>query len=226
MNNNVVNFDFPSFFNDKLKERGYTLKRVAELSGIAVRHLENMSEGKFAALPSAPYVHGYLVKLGELLDFDGEMWWKYLEETGSLNRSGPADELPKNRFARRPLNRYAWLIILVLGLAVYLVIQSPRILGKPSLVVEHPREESLSVNIGSVTMYGEALADTLMINGESVPILEGGRWEKTITLTPGLNTIELKAKKFLGRETVVERKIYYEPLRGEEPPPASTSTGQ
>ena len=45
---------------------------------------------------------------------------------------------------------------------------------------------------------------------ELIPIGESGLWQKTILLGPGDNTIRVRAKKFLGRETEVVRHIIFE----------------
>ena len=54
-------------------------------------------------------------------------------------------------------------------------------------------------------------ARELFMNGELVSIESGGAWEKGVALEPGLNTIEIRAKKFLGRETTITRQIFYTP---------------
>ena len=42
---------FEQFLNERLKERGMTLKRLSELSGISQKHLEYLARGEFDHLP-------------------------------------------------------------------------------------------------------------------------------------------------------------------------------
>ena len=71
---NSEQFDFASFFASRLKERGLTVKKLSELSGISQKDLQNLSEGDFDHLPPAPYLRGYTQKLSKILEFDPEFW--------------------------------------------------------------------------------------------------------------------------------------------------------
>ena len=55
---------FETFFRERIKDRGISLKKLSELTGIAISHLENMVRGNFDDVPSAPYFHGYIIRLG------------------------------------------------------------------------------------------------------------------------------------------------------------------
>src|SRR5882724_10406402 len=95
--------DFALFLSEKMRGKNMTAKKLAELSGILENHIEQLMAGRYEALPPAPYLHGYLARLGEALDFNGEEWWTRLKEEGLLAGSGPKDQLPTNRFAKKKI---------------------------------------------------------------------------------------------------------------------------
>ena len=67
------------FLRDRMKDKGISLKRLADLTGIAINHIENMLRGDFEHVPPTPYFRGYLIRLGEVLNFDGEAWWEKIK---------------------------------------------------------------------------------------------------------------------------------------------------
>lgn len=217
-------FDFASFFSAKLKERGLTLRKLSELSGISMEDLKNMSEGDFAELPPAPYLRGYTARLAKILEFDPEIWWLHFERLGVLKHSGSDDRLPENRFALSRAARSRWVIAFAVVLVLYGAIRFSRILGEPVVTVLEPSAATAQVTASNITIRGIVeYADTVSVNGESVPVAADGSWQKTVSLEPGLNTIAIKSKKFLGRETSVIRQIVYEPTSA-IPTPASFSS--
>src|ERR1700690_1518674 len=92
---------FQEFFAMRLKERGVSLKKLSDITGISPTHLENMFHGNLENMPSAPYFRGYLMRIGKVLDFDGEVWWERLRADGLIKNSGELDSLPKNRFLKQ-----------------------------------------------------------------------------------------------------------------------------
>jgi hypothetical protein len=213
--------DFSSFLKDRLRDRGLSLKRVSEASGIPVNFLEGLVYGDEEKLPPAPYLRGYLVKLGRLLDFDYEPLWKEFKDKQTLKISGPEDKLPQNRFAVKTGSKNLWLIAAVILIAGYLGLRLYPITGKPRLNVLSPAQALTSAEAGTLLVSGSAgPGERVFVNREEVKVGEGGGWEKRIDLQPGLNSIEITAKKFLGRETKIIRQVVYEPPTR----PAATST--
>ena len=208
----MEHLDFPSFLAERLRSRGMSLKKLAEVSGIAPNHLQNLADGHFGKLPAAPYLRGYLTAIGEILEFDPEEWWRQIKEEGFVVRSGATDELPKNRFAAKPIGKYIWAAILGVLLLGYLGFRFSQIIGRPVLVIDRPDATLAATTEGILTLAGRLEnGDQLSINGEPVTTLADGTWLKRVSLQPGLNTFVISAKKLLGREVVVTRQIVYEP---------------
>lgn len=197
------------FLGERLRDKNITLERLSELSGIAIKHLENILKGDAEKLPPAPYLHGYLLKLGGILDFDGNAYWEAWRKQ-AIPSSGAMDKLPKNRFSKKPAARYVWIGVVALLLLIYLAFQLPRIIGAPSLSVTSPKNEITNTTSSQITVSGILLnARELYINGEMIPLGDGGTWEKSVSLQAGLNTIEITAKKFLGGEAKVLKQVFY-----------------
>lgn len=210
---NENNFRFEDFFKEKVRERGIDLKKLSENSGIALKHLNAIAAGDFKKLPSAPYFRGYLMRLGEILDFDPEMWWQRLNTGGFVKTSGSEDRMPKNRFVTKINSKILWISAGILVAIIYLVIQLPRILGRPEITITFPQENPAIASFQELNILGTVEnASELKINGESIQIEENGLWQKKVLLQSGPNPFEITAKKFLGRETKIELKIIYQPV--------------
>lgn len=214
---------FQEFFNSRLREKGFSLERLAEMTGITVKHLRNLSHGDFAHLPAAPYLRGYLIRIGEALDFDGEAYWREIEAQNSVFRSGAGDQLPKNRFARRSLGALIPLSIAALLLLGYIGIRSAAIIGRPTITLTAPTETLTRTIEDSIAVTGSIENGTsVLVNNESIPLRDDSSFETTVRLEPGLNLIEITGSKFLGSEVKLLRQVVYEPPIPR--PGATTST--
>jgi cytoskeletal protein RodZ len=204
---------FEKFFTERLRQRNISIKKIAEMTGISRAHLENIASGNFGDLPSAPYLHGYLIRLGKILDFDGEIWWEEVKNENILKKSGPKDVLPKNRFTKKRPIKFIWACAILIIAIIYLIFQFARISGKPSITLIFPAENPYTAASSELTLQGTAMnADSLSVNGDTVMLQAGGAWQKDVLLQNGLNTFAVRAKKFLGGESdIVEQVIYNEP---------------
>ncbi len=91
---------------EALKLKGLNLDKLSQLTGVSERSLALILEERFEKLPSAPYIHGYLLKIAEVLNLDGQkLWQEYLKNNAEIRRSGQEDTLPLNRFAIPKLNK-------------------------------------------------------------------------------------------------------------------------
>lgn len=219
--NHEENVNFQEFLNSRLRERGFSLEKLSKISGIALKHLENLARGDLEHLPAAPYLHGYIIRLGQILDFDGEAWWEKIKKEEGVKRSGARDELPKNRFARSSIKPSTWLALAaILFLIFYFGFRFAQIFGEPTIIVNEPAADPTTVTVDTLVVSGKLEnGDSLTVNSSTALLHADGSWEETILLQPGLNTITITAKKTLGREKTVVRHVNYE-----LPPQIATST--
>ncbi len=218
---------FEQFFSERIKERGVSLKKLADVTGIAPMHIESLLRGDFEALPSAPYLRGYLLRLGDELGFDGEEWWKRLRRDGAVkNYSGPGDILPRNRFIKQTPPKYIWAIVVVVILAIYFAFQAHRILGTPVITVTFPTGNPYTTASNTITFSGTVTnADTLYLNDtQEIPVAPDGSWQETVLLGAGPNPFKISAKKFLGGTAVITENVFYETTGSASGTPAFGST--
>lgn len=213
--------EFAGFLTTRLRERKESVRRLAQATGIPEETIQHLLAGDTSALPAAPYMHGYLVKLGEELHFDGEDWWRQLKRSVPITSSGLGDRMPRNRFSRNKIPAWAlWGVPLLLILLAFFGFRFAAIIGLPDVAIAQPDRDGIVVNTSSTTLTGSATPGSrLTINGEAIPLSSSGSWEKEVTLQPGApNDFTVQATKFLGRSRSASRRIFF------EPPVMTTST--
>lgn len=206
--------DFQSFLSAKLKEKNLNLKKLSEISGIALCHLENLNSGNFDDLPSAPYVRGYLKKIGGILEFNSEEWWQILKTQENIKSSGEEDELPKNRFLKNSQTKKIVAVVVAVIILSYFGFRFSQIFGRPEILLTYPQGEGILTSTNpEITIQGTLKnGDKILIGNEEIPVSSDGSWQKIVPLTSSTpNNIEITAKKFLGRETKLTLQIIYEP---------------
>ncbi|MBI4160190.1 helix-turn-helix domain-containing protein [Candidatus Wolfebacteria bacterium] len=197
---------------DGLEDRGLTVPRLAELTDIPERYLAAICEGDARRLPPAPYVRGYLSRIGDFLSIDGQGLWRLYKEEYPIRTAGVADRLPANRFAAQSAGK-KWIFI-VAGFIVMLygVWRLPSFLGTPYLELTAPDTSPFVTRISPLDLSGRINSgDSLVINNESISVDASGRFDKQWPLEPGVNTLEFTVKKFLGREIKTTRQVIYQP---------------
>ena len=198
---------------EHIELKGLTPKKIADMTSIPERYIMTLLEGTNEYLPPTPYVHGYIAKLAEILDFDKETVWRLYQKESILRHSGNMDRLPNNRFAIRPVKR-AWLFggIIAVALLAYLGSNIWSILTPPLLTITVPATENSTTAQPTIILQGNTdPAYTVAINGSEVYIEPNGSFKKEVVLQEGLNTVEFSAKKLLGKETRIIRYIIYTP---------------
>ncbi|MBI4119331.1 MAG: helix-turn-helix domain-containing protein [Parcubacteria group bacterium] len=188
--------------------------KLAVLTGIQERYIGAILEGQSEKLPPLPYVRGYLNKIAQVLDSDGNEFWELYKNGHLLKSSGSEDQLPRNRFAVKTISRSKLLLgTAAIALLLYGGFQFNKLLGVPEIKITNPMTASLViVNQPSFSVSGiVSPKDKLFINGENIVPESDGTFNKEVYLEPGLNTIEIKATRFLGRETSVRKQIIYQP---------------
>ena len=192
--------------SDLMENEGITVEKLSSLTNIPIRFIVSMRENELDKLPAEPYIRGYLKKIADVLKTDEQSLINAYKESKGVAKSGDADRLPANQYARVPIKK-GWFVapILVLLLFITLFVRSNEILGVPELHIDLPSvvyTESIEIT-GSVRK-----GDTLTLNGEIVYTDDLGNFKEPVLLKPGLNTLQFKVKRFLGKESIVVKEVY------------------
>lgn len=197
-----------------METRGLSVDRLAELTNINKRYINGLLSNDLKSLPAGPYVRGYLLKIAEVMETDAEPLQMAYREF-ELRTSGRYDKLPDNRFAIPHSKRGLAAIFVVVSTVVILIaFRWNSLMGIPVIEVNIPEKigerDYLETREPSFIVEGRVnQKDSLFINNEPIPVDYDGIYSKDIILNEGLNTLEIRAKRFLGRETTVIRKLFY-----------------
>ncbi len=196
---------------DAMRAKNLSLEKLGQQTGISERFLNSLVEDDMGQMPSAPYVRGYLMRIGEVLAIEGESLWKeYMKQNAALPRSGKHDAPPHNRFLIKQLNAKTIAIAaVVLAIAAVAFFRSSAFIGKPTLTLES-FDDSLTVATSTYSIRGAIDPENqLTINEEAVYPGEDGVFEKQVPLSPGFNTFRFSVKGLLGKELQIVKQIYY-----------------
>ena len=200
-------------FKEAMEARGLGVDKLAEHINVPPHYIAAILMGQVEKLPAAPYARNYVLKMAEVLNVDGESLWQRYKREYPLKSSGAEDAFPTNRFAVKSLNKGV-ITICVLAVAVvgYLAWQYNELLGSPQIELLSPTEDVTLLSASAITLRGIVDPDDkLEINGEEVMVAQDGNFEKNFSLQSGLNTIEFRVSRLLGKETVERRQVIYEP---------------
>jgi len=194
--------------------RGFNAETLAEMSDIPVRYINAFLEEDFSKLPPAPYIRGYLAKLGDVLNLDSEVLletYKNENANQAVKSSGAYDKLPSNRFVAKPANRVVVAIIIIVVLAIFLIFGLKDFFGTPGVEITSPAVNNFTTDLSSIKLIGKLdnSRDKLTINGEEILIGNDGFFEHEFSLQSGINTIEFNISRFLGKETRVIKQVIY-----------------
>lgn len=197
------------------KRKKFTLDEVEEATKIRARYLRAMEEDNYKALPGPVYLSGFLSSYAEFLGIpQDEVLKQYKAErgiTGTLPKPKNfrvANELKELGFAITPKTIIIILVaVSVIGLFSYIGWQVRRFSSPPPIEIVTP--ESDVVDADNVTVRGRTSETAeIEINGQSINVDSDGYFMQKVGMKRGVNTIEIKAKNRIGRETVKVLKIF------------------
>ncbi len=197
---------------EAMRTKGMNADKLARETGISERFLRLIIEERFDKLPAAPYLHGYIMKIAEVLEIDGEkLWATYFKNNRYLKSSGTGDRLPKNRFAVSRVNRRVLIFaIIIVAIVAYFVVRSVlgldiarelRLQGfDENIIVSQDNTYKLKGNINT--------AFKLTINDTPIYPESNGDFERTLELEPGFNTVTFRVKGSLNKKDELVKQIY------------------
>ncbi len=185
---------------------------ASKAARIPKKYLECLEKNKFSGLPKAKvYRLNYVKEYAHFLHLDESEMLKQFEKENGLK--GTEIIHPKQHVRNTPLFSFSILIrnLLIAGLILsftgYLAYQVKRVLEPPRLFVYNPTE-GITINDYHIAVQGETEKECqLSINGKEIMPDEKGRFNLSVDLSEGLNTIIITATKKHGKNTTLTRHI-------------------
>lgn len=212
MTNNAKNMG--ELLSEIMETRGLSAERLSELTNINKRYINGLLSNDLKSVPPAPYVRGYLLKIAEVMETDPDPLQEAYRDL-ELKTSGRNDRLPDNRFAIPRSKRSLVTVLVAVALSVVVIgIRWSSLMGIPVIEINIPEKigerDYLETRDSSFIVEGSVdQKDSLFINNEPIPTDYDGKFSKEISLNEGLNTLEIRAERFLGKEKVIVRKLFY-----------------
>lgn len=186
---------------------------------ISKKHLQALEECRFRDIPySAVYQKNFVKKYVEALGLEPEPFIKQylIEESVKEKKQRPDKDIAKSRWCFLPtVLRFGGLSLLALIFFSYLGWQVKRIIESPHLVIYSPVEGMITED-QNIFVQGETEKEAaILLNGMEIKNGENGQFKEEISLSAGVNTIEIIVKKKHGKTTTeVRHVVYKEKLSG------------
>lgn len=205
--------DFKTLIGEGLDHRSINLERLSQITNIPGRYVEAIQNLDISRLPASPYVRGYIKKIAGVLNLNYSELWQLYEKELNHKTSGAFDKLPTNRFAIQSMGKKGIaLSLVVLLVLVYILVNAANLFGTPPLGITRPSGSTFIAADSVIVLEGKFNPkDKLTINEEEKLGDANGNFSVPFNLQPGLNTIEFKVKRFLGKETIITKQVLYQP---------------
>ncbi len=206
-------------FASARQEQQESLDDIAVFLQISCFYLEALEAGNYAGLPSKIYTRNFVKKYAQFLQLDVQAMLKMFEHEWTLFEKHQLRLLdaPKEKGVKSTdlwkmpsWLRWSGATLLTFSILTYLGHGLYNLRQAPELVIASPSEElMLDKQIVEIAGISDPEAE-LFINNQSILSDQEGGFLETVALQPGLNIIEITAKKKYSRENTQYRKIIVE----------------
>lgn len=204
---------------DKLKHTRESLKLsvddVAYQTRIPVKYLSWLEAGNYKNLPADVYVRGFIIKYAKALDLEQDDLLKlYFQESEAFNKiRSKKNVVPTLKYPRLVVTPR--IIAMVVGLMFFVGVfgyfgwQIYFLMRPPQVVLQNMGNDFVTYEEHHLLKGSVSGANSVTINNKPVNFNERGEFSEPVSLSEGLNVVELKAENRFGKSTTVIRKIIY-----------------
>lgn len=195
------------------QEKNVGLEEMEKKTLISKKYLQALEECRFRDIPySAVYQKNFVKKYVEALGLEPEPFMRQylIEESVREKKLKPNKDIAKSRWCFLPtVLRFGALFLLALIFIGYLGWQVKRIVEPPRLVIYSPIEGMITEE-QNIFVQGETEKESVvLLNGREIKNGENGQFKEEISLSAGVNTLEIVVKKKHGKTTMEVRHVVY-----------------
>jgi cytoskeletal protein RodZ len=197
------------------ESQGLSRIDLAQQIRVKDQFLEALEDNRFADLPAAVFVKGYIKSYARVLQFDPDPMLALLRR--DFQESARGKLIPQD-FLRPTLRQpssaspirlaTASIIGVFFVLFLYIGVRWYSFISPPKLSIIEPTEDSLVS--AQITVQGVTEPETLVtVNAQLVPVTLDGSFEAQISLpTEGISTITVEAVDKQDKKTTVQRTVF------------------
>lgn len=196
-------------------EKGLSVDQVSKATKIQKRFLEALESDEFKQIESQAYTIGFVKNYSEFLGLNSKNILAFLRRQ---TREVPKTTLlPKKteeslQSSRIRLTPSRFLIVFVSCLLLlfvsYFAFQYQRLQSPPILIIEQPKEDTLTTDSPRIEVLGFTESDaTISINGIGILVRNDGKFFDQVQLFPGENVISIIATSRYGKTTEIRKNV-------------------
>ncbi len=218
------NLGVPGSFGEILRKsrehQGLSLSQVAFNLKIPARYLQALEQEALSSLPAGLYGHKFLREYASYLNLSPEpLLAEYQERLDrisviKLKSINPRRLLYWPRFSLFKIS----LAVIFLVLLIYLVLEATSLFLPPPLTIINPPTNVISESLSIIVMGKTLPGVRVVLNGKAVMVDDQGGFRQVLALQPGLNTIEVSAKRSYSQQVKVLRQVLV-PVLPQNPAP-------
>ncbi|MBD3311019.1 MAG: hypothetical protein GF349_00800 [Candidatus Magasanikbacteria bacterium] len=188
-----------------------SLEELVQKTKLDKKYLKAIEDCRFEALPDAHvYQKNFIKCYLKALGVKPEPFLKQFseEETTDKKIEHPKKILKQNPLSNLPnILKYIGFASVVVILVVYLGAQVKNIVQPPQIQIFSP-EEGYITEGNSILIHGKTESEvSVSVNGQEISMSDNGEFKEFVDLTPGVNTLTIKAQKKHGKTTNITRHI-------------------
>lgn len=203
---------------EEREKKFYTLDEIEKTTKIRRELLEALENGQYNKLPPSTFVQGFIKNYGRFLNLNTEkllaVYRREFSEGKNPSRilESFSNPLDKKRFKITPAKALGSVILtLIIIFFAYLWFEYRFLTGSPFLEVSEPKDQQ-SVNQAEVFVSGRTDPEgRVTINNQEIQLDSSGKFSQRVKLSNSVNTIVVTSSSKSGKETKIERTVFYKP---------------
>ena len=192
------------------EEDGLSIEELAKKASVQAKYIAAIEAGRYDQTPGPTYVRGFLRSLADVLNLSTDMVIaRFDNEPFPAVASEQPRTTPRRYLSYRTV-RLLGLGVVLLAALVYFGVQITRIVAPPPLEVSAPSSDVV-VAEAQIMLAGVTEPEVdVEVNGRTIQVDSQGKFQETLDLQPGVNTLTVTARKKRSRTATIIRRVLVE----------------
>lgn len=209
--------------SDAREQKKMTINEVSEITRIRPLYLQALEDGRYSAFSSDVHLQGFLVNYSKFLGLDIDR----IHALYRRERRIKPEQMKKAMFTSKDRPKFVLtprhivfplIAVAVIGVVFYFVRQYQAIAEPPALTVMEPQDNTVTASQNLLIKGQVEPGVSLSVNNQEVTTVDSlGFFELYVKLNlEGANKITVIAESGLGKQTIIERTVMYQPVPTEQ----------